>query len=814
MRIRRRRMRKGPAATRLLLLFFSLVVLAGVPRRAAAVAGTTAPQEPGGPTLAWPARVQAAMTSSFGEYRPGHVHAGLDVKTWGRIGVPMLAVADGRVRRIRTSPWGYGKAIYLELDDGRTAVYAHLDRFIPELEEFVRDRQEQQGRYTVDIWLRGDEFPIGKGEVLAYSGVTATTAPHLHFELRDPQNAPINPLRSGLSVKDSIPPTIQYLVVRPLGAGSRLEGDVRARRFGVRREKPGMYVLRGRPEVEGTVGLSLVTHDRMDGVWNRFGPYRLVLEVDGREVFQVGYDRFTYDASELVDLDRDYGYMVREGIRAHTLYRREGNALTFYGAYPEGAGYLSGLAPGVHTISVLAEDALGNRSRLQGELLVNRPPGVALEVDDGMVRGRASDPDGEPPVLSLEAYYRDHGGSSGAAEVEEGSGEWRRVEGALQFGEGATFVVPGDLVSRLAGEGAIGVRVRAADRWGRESVSDPVTLPGVHRVNGISADAGTPAAGLRLEVEQYGGFLILSARADRPLPGRMRFAVEQGGLPPGRITGNAVSGTRYEAYYPLQISAGKGVTVVARFEPLAAPPAEASTYLDLTPLPALKESRFRSRDGRLEILFPAGTFYIDSFVEEAPAEGAAPGEAWGLIALSDRYTLGPEEIQFRGSGRLTLRLDALPEGMRGAQVGLYTRFMKGGEPQWAYLGGELDRSGGGSSRGRMLEASIGGFGPFAAMADTARPVVELLSPRDGATLDSGRPRIEYSIEDGQTGFSDERRIVLRLNGAQVIARYDPQRDRLIYVPRFDLEPGDYYLTLDATDDAGNLTRHTARFTIR
>ena len=45
--------------------------------------------------LTWPAAADPAMTSAFGEFRPGHVHAGLDVKTWGRIGVPMIAVADG-----------------------------------------------------------------------------------------------------------------------------------------------------------------------------------------------------------------------------------------------------------------------------------------------------------------------------------------------------------------------------------------------------------------------------------------------------------------------------------------------------------------------------------------------------------------------------------------------------------------------------------------------------------------------------------------------------------------------------------------------
>jgi hypothetical protein len=55
---------------------------------------------------------------------------------------------------------------------------------------------------------------------------------------------------------------------------------------------------------------------------------------------------------------------------------------------------------------------------------------------------------------------------------------------------------------------------------------------------------------------------------------------------------------------------------------------------------------------------------------------------------------------------------------------------------------------------------------------------------------------------------------MRLNGAQVIAEYDPFRDRLVFVPRQELEPGDYFLTLDAVDNAGNRALHTSRFTIR
>ncbi|MFP4192555.1 MAG: M23 family metallopeptidase, partial [Candidatus Hydrogenedentota bacterium] len=88
-------------------------------------AAGAAPQED---TYHWPLDVDPVLTSSFGEYRTGRFHAGIDLRTYG-IGQPVRAPEDGEVVRVRTSPYGYGKALYIRLADGNTAVFAHLDRF-------------------------------------------------------------------------------------------------------------------------------------------------------------------------------------------------------------------------------------------------------------------------------------------------------------------------------------------------------------------------------------------------------------------------------------------------------------------------------------------------------------------------------------------------------------------------------------------------------------------------------------------------------------------------------------------------------------
>ncbi|MCY4352990.1 MAG: M23 family peptidase, partial [Gemmatimonadetes bacterium] len=45
----------------------------------------------------WPMDAPPALTSTFGEYRGGRLHAAIDLKTWGKEGYPVTAIADGYV---------------------------------------------------------------------------------------------------------------------------------------------------------------------------------------------------------------------------------------------------------------------------------------------------------------------------------------------------------------------------------------------------------------------------------------------------------------------------------------------------------------------------------------------------------------------------------------------------------------------------------------------------------------------------------------------------------------------------------------------
>ena len=118
----------------------------------------------------WPTNASNYLTSSFCEYRPGHYHAAIDIKTWNTEGYRIFAIEEGKVEKIRVSPFGYGKVLYLKLDDGRTVIYAHLQRFNDKLEQLVRAQQLKNKRYSVTC--KPANFRVTRGEILGYTGQT------------------------------------------------------------------------------------------------------------------------------------------------------------------------------------------------------------------------------------------------------------------------------------------------------------------------------------------------------------------------------------------------------------------------------------------------------------------------------------------------------------------------------------------------------------------------------------------------------------------------------------------------------------------
>ena len=74
----------------------------------------------------FPLRGTISLNGNYGEVRPNHFHAGLDFRTHPSEHMPVYAVADGYVSRIKISSYGYGKVLYITHPNGLVSVYEQI----------------------------------------------------------------------------------------------------------------------------------------------------------------------------------------------------------------------------------------------------------------------------------------------------------------------------------------------------------------------------------------------------------------------------------------------------------------------------------------------------------------------------------------------------------------------------------------------------------------------------------------------------------------------------------------------------------------
>ena len=220
----------------------------------------------------WPLQAEKELTAIFGEERPGRYHTGIDIRTFGEIGYELIAIDDGYISRIRTSSKGYGKTIYLKLNDGNTAVYAHLDHFTLELDNLVNALHQHYGKYTIDHKIEPNEHPVKKGDIIGYSGDTGgVSGPHLHFEIRNHQGQPVNPFKQSLNIPDHLPPEVTSLAIIPLNEKAEIEGFSEQKIYPLQKINENEYVLADTIHISGNIGFAVKTIDKISGQQFNYG---------------------------------------------------------------------------------------------------------------------------------------------------------------------------------------------------------------------------------------------------------------------------------------------------------------------------------------------------------------------------------------------------------------------------------------------------------------------------------------------------------------------------------------------------------------
>ena len=306
-----------------------------------------------------------AVSGTFGELRGNHFHSGLDIKTGGSVGHKVSAIEDGYIFRLKVSPWGFGQAVYLRHPDGKFSVYAHLNGFTDEVEQFIYQKQYASKSYDQEIYLSKNRFPVKKGQVIGYSGNSgSSTGPHLHFEIRDPDERILNPLNFYRKnrVRDSQSPIIQTIGIEAMDANSRVEGEFQKATY-TPEGGNGNYTIPGTIQISGKVGLEYHAYDLLDAAGNHCGINYAKLFVDDELVYEFTLDRFSFDEKKYINVHFDYRHWKRKSQKFQKCYVEPGNEFSAY-KNMKNRGVIQFPDDKVHRVRLELADAYGNTTRM------------------------------------------------------------------------------------------------------------------------------------------------------------------------------------------------------------------------------------------------------------------------------------------------------------------------------------------------------------------------------------------------------------------------------------------------------------------
>ena len=304
-----------------------------------------------------PLDIPIILSGTYGELRSNHFHSGIDIKTKGVEGLKVYSYDNGYVSRIKISHGGYGKALYITHPNGTSSVYAHLKKFSPKIEKIVKSRQYEKKSYEIEFFPKESEIKILKNEVIAFSGNTGgTTGPHLHFELRDTNQIPVNPLlNSNIFIKDNTPPFISELFY------TKAPYDVQYKNT-IEKISNNIYIADTIKDA-GEIGFGVIAFDKHDLANNKNGISKISTYLNGNNILSISFDSISFNKTKHINTFIDYAFFKNNKKRIQKLYVEDYNPLKFYKTKLNN-GYISVNHGESYNYEIHLADANGNTSKL------------------------------------------------------------------------------------------------------------------------------------------------------------------------------------------------------------------------------------------------------------------------------------------------------------------------------------------------------------------------------------------------------------------------------------------------------------------
>ena len=314
----------------------------------------------------WPTNASQTVTAFFGEMRPHRYHTGIDIRTFGINGKEVYAIEDGYVYRIGISNDKYGNVLYIKLKDGNIAVYSHLDRFNPIIQKVAYQIQNQENSYSIDYYLEAGLINVSKGDIVAYTGDTGgLSGPHLHFELRDKINQPINPFNTNLKnfFIDNIAPVPQSIAFISKSDSTKINGTYLTKDFDLIKNNNNNYYLEDTLNIVGDFGIALQIIDKVNGQPFKYGIYSLELFIDTLESYKINFDLTSFKQSNQLYIERDYELYSTKNEEYYRLFRSKFEKNYFV---DDSSMEKIHVDSGLHSFKIIAKDIRENETLISG----------------------------------------------------------------------------------------------------------------------------------------------------------------------------------------------------------------------------------------------------------------------------------------------------------------------------------------------------------------------------------------------------------------------------------------------------------------
>ncbi|MFC1742422.1 M23 family metallopeptidase [Candidatus Riflebacteria bacterium] len=713
-----------------------------------------------------PLKIPISLSSSFCEYRRGHFHGGLDFRTDGKNGIPIYAVADGYVSRLKVQKRGFGKALYItHPEHGLTSVNAHLSEFKGKNEILKKVAQKALGskKYGIDLYFKANEYPIKKGELVALSGETGVGFSHLHFELRDTNNNPVNPSCFFFMKKDNKPPVLQNLFIDPKSSDSLINGEPGSRMFSLKYLGKNRYGLKKKVVLSGKFEFSIGLFDRFWDGNHKVGVHKITFDFNEKRRFFSRFENFSFR-------ETGHSHLVYDPVRSalaglgyvHHLNVAPGNPLEMLTDNPRNFGIIdtAKMSPGIYPLKITASDFNGNISLIENNISVAHKGKLTLSYQPQPVL------EWTPP--DNKATYNLIISNKKRRKVFK-----KRIKGTV-------LLKMEEILTRRKYSNGEFFRIYVNDRNG-DLVSESILYNPRFYFKKVKKKYFDVAIELKKD------YMVITGSPDRILVNFKLFSNFKSVpffLQRQKIEKNFTLYTNKEDFL-----SGHGII---RAQTVNGQVYEAGFKRQISALLPEKNKTFTSKDGALHLFFPKNSVYNKNHFSIKLNQNVRNRQK-RLPAVTGLYEFEPYGLPLKKKVVLSYRLK--PGEKNAEALGIYRYSME--KNRWYYSGGEVD-NGWLKTRIKLLEK-------FAVLRDNYAPRLELKKFNYKNSVISGVVKV-YEIGEGV----DENSIDISVGNQSIDFEYDPDWDLLTFKGKY-IKPGkNSSLTLTLKDNAGNSCKKLIR----